>query len=226
MLGRSSARGRLRVTALLPLARMDAVRGALALAHGRRRCRFVRHGTSLGSGSCRPSGRSGQPAHRRAAVVRVPAGGMAVPLRLRSRRRANTTLHRVPFAVSAHDRATIGRGRSAQRARHATETIEASFDRAEAYSVAISSTRSRAAAVTVRRRTCAARAGSGGRRPARRADDRQGDVASIAGERRAVFELPARPAAVSAARRALLAANGGLPSTVRDDVLHRTSPAR
>jgi anti-sigma regulatory factor (Ser/Thr protein kinase) len=49
------------------------------------------------------------------------------------------------------------------------------------------------------------------------------DVASIAGAGEAaqtlVFELPARPAAVSAARRALLAANGGLPSTVRDDVL-------
>jgi serine/threonine-protein kinase RsbW len=49
------------------------------------------------------------------------------------------------------------------------------------------------------------------------------DVASIADAAEAaqtlVFELPARPAAVSAARRALLAANGGLPSTVRDDVL-------
>ena len=49
------------------------------------------------------------------------------------------------------------------------------------------------------------------------------DVASIAGAggaaRSLVFELPARPASVSAARRALLAANGGLPSTVRDDVL-------
>ena len=49
------------------------------------------------------------------------------------------------------------------------------------------------------------------------------DVASIASARDAaqslVFELPATPAAVSAARRALLAASGGLPSTVRDDVL-------
>jgi anti-sigma regulatory factor (Ser/Thr protein kinase) len=49
------------------------------------------------------------------------------------------------------------------------------------------------------------------------------DVASIAGASDAaqslVFELPATPAAVSAARRELLAANGGLPSTVRDDVL-------
>jgi anti-sigma regulatory factor (Ser/Thr protein kinase) len=48
-------------------------------------------------------------------------------------------------------------------------------------------------------------------------------AASIAGASDAaqslVLELPARPAAVSAARRALLAANGGWPSTVRDDVL-------
>lgn len=33
------------------------------------------------------------------------------------------------------------------------------------------------------------------------------------------FELPARPTAGSAARRALLAGNGALPSSVRDDVL-------
>jgi anti-sigma regulatory factor (Ser/Thr protein kinase) len=49
------------------------------------------------------------------------------------------------------------------------------------------------------------------------------DVTSIAGASDApqslVFELPASPAAVSAARRAVLAANGGVPSTVRADVL-------
>jgi anti-sigma regulatory factor (Ser/Thr protein kinase) len=37
--------------------------------------------------------------------------------------------------------------------------------------------------------------------------------------RRLVFELPAKPAAVSAARRALLGCNGELPSSIRDDVL-------
>jgi anti-sigma regulatory factor (Ser/Thr protein kinase) len=37
--------------------------------------------------------------------------------------------------------------------------------------------------------------------------------------RRLVFELPAEPGAVSAARRALLALNGELPSSIRDDVL-------
>src|SRR5918996_507575 len=36
---------------------------------------------------------------------------------------------------------------------------------------------------------------------------------------RVVFELPAKPAAVSAARRALLGCNGELPSSIRDDVL-------
>ena len=48
------------------------------------------------------------------------------------------------------------------------------------------------------------------------------DVASIAGSIDAaqslVFELPATPTAASAARRALLAANGALPGSVRDDV--------
>lgn len=37
--------------------------------------------------------------------------------------------------------------------------------------------------------------------------------------RRLVFELPAKPAAVSAARRALLGCNGELPRSIRDDVL-------
>src|ERR687898_198626 len=37
--------------------------------------------------------------------------------------------------------------------------------------------------------------------------------------RRLVFELPAKPGAVPAARRALLACNGELPSSIRDDVL-------
>ena len=37
--------------------------------------------------------------------------------------------------------------------------------------------------------------------------------------RSVVFELPAKPAAVSAVRRVLLGCNGELPSSVRDDVL-------
>jgi anti-sigma regulatory factor (Ser/Thr protein kinase) len=48
-------------------------------------------------------------------------------------------------------------------------------------------------------------------------------VASSAGatdpEQSLVFELPARPTAGAAARRALIAGNGALPSSVRDDVL-------
>jgi hypothetical protein len=204
------------------------------------RCRLSDTERRLRSGACRPSGRSGQPAQRRASLVRAPTGGIAVPPAASEAspggyRGRPRVVRGLPHETS--DDWGSGEPR-ARQARH-QETIDASFDRAEAYERLGDFEHAlewldRAAAVSgglpPAYRAAARTLGSGGRgsTPAgRRGLERMTgparDVASIAGARdpaqSLVFQLPARPAAVSAARRALLAANGGLPSAVRDDVL-------
>ena len=92
-----------------------------ALAHGRHTVSVARHGTSFRSEACRASGRSGQPAQG----ARIPSSG---PDRRNDGPAAVSEpspgeYDGRPRAVRGlpHERGTIGRGTSAERARHATK---------------------------------------------------------------------------------------------------------